>query len=116
MTKSQKISALFSDILNIRYENENGGAYAYIKFLASTRLLLQVLKPYQAFERQVEQIEAINWLFNEYLGHRFGYSQKVIFDNKQFELRDMFQLMQEQLKVHHMVQEPSFIKHYAHAA
>ncbi len=116
MTKSQKINALIADILNISYENENGGAYAYIKFLASTRLLLQVLKPHKEFERQVEQIEAINWLFNEYLGQRFSYSQKVIFENKQFELRDLFHNMQEQLKVHHMVQEQSFIKHYAHAA
>jgi hypothetical protein len=116
MTKSQKINQLFQDLLQISYENEHGGAYAYMKFLASSRMLLQVLKPYPAFEKQANQLESINWLFNEYLAVRFTYAHKVIFENKQFELRDMYHVMAEQLKVHILVQEESFVKHYAHAA
>ncbi len=116
MTKSQKIKSIIDGIQNISYNNENGGAYAYVKFLASARVLLQALKPYKQFEKQIEKIEAINWLFNEYLAVRFTNSQKVIFENKQLELKEVFETIAEGLKVKGMVAEESFIKHYAVAA
>jgi len=116
MTKSQKIKGMMNEIQNIRYNNENGGAYAYVKFLASARVLLQAIKPYKEFEKQTEKIEAISWLFNEYLAVRFTNSQKVIFENKQFELKEVFETISDGLKVKGLVSEESFIKHYAAAA
>ena len=116
MRKSQKITGILNEIQAIKFENENGGAYAYVKFLASTRLLIQALKPFKQFEKQIESIEAINWLFNEYLAVRFTNSQKVIFENKQLEMNEIFNSIQDGLKVQQLVNEESFIKHYAAAA
>lgn len=116
MRKSQKITGIINEIQNIRFDNENGGAYAYIKFLASTRTLLQALKPYKVFEKQIERVEGINWLFNEYLGVKFTNAQKVIFENKQLEITEIFADIKENLNVHELVNEESFIKHYAVAA
>jgi hypothetical protein len=116
MTKSQKINQLFQEVLSIPYENPHGGAYAYMKFLSSSRMLMQVLKPYKEFEQELLQLESMNWLFNEYLAVRFSYAHKVIFENKQFELRDMYQQLSERLELHPLIQEESFIKHYATAA
>ena len=77
-------------IEGIRYENENGGAYAYVQFLAYSRELLILLKPFKRVEKQLETIEAINWLFNEYLSVKFTPRQRSIFEEKQLELKDIF--------------------------
>ena len=116
MIKSQKILELMSTIQTIRFENENGGAYAYVKFLASTRVLLQSLKTIKKLERQAEKIEAINWLFNEYLAVRFTNSQKIIFENSMLDLKETFQSIKENIEAQDLVNEESFIKHYAVAA
>jgi hypothetical protein len=87
MNTSEKFEKCCKTILSIRYDNEQGGAYAYIQFLAQSRELLKLLSPYKVLERQAEAIEGINWLFNEYLGVKFTERQRVIFENKLLEMR-----------------------------
>jgi hypothetical protein len=82
----------------IRYENENGGAYAYVQFLAYSRELLVLLRPFKRVERQLEKIEAINWLFNEYLAVKFTPRQRSIFEEKQMELKDVFSYIRFSLR------------------
>lgn len=92
-----KIETHFNRIENINYENEHGGAYAYVQFLAYTRELLNQLRPFKKAEKQIEAIEGINWLFNEYLAARFTYKQKVIFENKLLEVKDIFNTLRRTL-------------------
>lgn len=81
----------YSDLINsIKYENENGGAYAYLQFLAYTRDAISLLRPIKRLERQIESIEAINWLFNEYLAVNFTYRHKIIFEEKRNEALKVF--------------------------
>jgi hypothetical protein len=81
----------FSKLINgIKYENENGGAYAYLQFLAYTREAISLLRPIKRLERQIESIEAINWLFNEYLAVNFTFRHKIIFEEKKNEAMKVF--------------------------
>lgn len=84
------IEHYMSQIESIRYDNENGGAYAYVQFLAYSRELMNLLRPFRRVEKQMETIEAINWLFNEYLAVKFTPRQKSIFEEKQLELKEVF--------------------------
>jgi hypothetical protein len=85
-----KIEACFNRIENIRYDNPHGGAYAYVQFLAYARELVILLRPLKSTAPQISAIEGISWLFNEYLATRFTHRQRAIFDNKQRELKDIF--------------------------
>jgi len=80
-------------IKGIKYENENGGAYAYLQFLAYCREAILVLRSVKRLERQVESIEAINWLLNEYLAVNFTFRHKIIFDEKRDEAIKLFNLI-----------------------
>jgi hypothetical protein len=91
MKTKQKIDLYFKMIQGIKYENEHGGAYAYVQFLAYTRELISLLKPIKKVERHIEAIEGISWLFNEYLTTNFTYRQKVIFENKLNDLEVIFE-------------------------
>ena len=88
-----KIEACFSRIEGIRYENEHGGAYAYVQYLAYTRELLELLGSFSRIERELEQIESINWLFNEYLASRFTPRQQSIFEEKMIETKELIEKM-----------------------
>lgn len=91
MKTQEKIETYFGMIQGIKYENEHGGAYAYVQFLAYSRELILLLKPFKKIERQIEAIEGINWLFNEYLASKFTYRQKVIFETKLSDLKIIFE-------------------------
>lgn len=84
-----KIETYFAMIEGIKYENENGGAYAYVQMLAYNREVLRLLRPVKSAERHMEAIEAISWLLNEYLAVKFTHRQKVIFENKVEELKEI---------------------------
>ena len=86
----EKYSNLIS---GIKYENENGGAYAYLQFLAYSREVITSLRSVKKLERQVESIEAINWLFNEYLAVNFTYRHKLIFEEKLNDVKKIFNYM-----------------------
>lgn len=93
-----KIESCFRMIEGIRYENENGGAYAYVQFLAYSRELVHLLRPLKNVEKQIELLEGVSWLFNEYLAARFTHRQKVIFENKMLEVKDVFDSMRTALR------------------
>jgi len=93
-----KIETYFSMIEGISYENQNGGAYAYVQFLAYSRELVKLLRPLKKVERQIDAIESVSWLFNEYLAARFTHRQKVIFENKLNELKEVFNSIRIHLK------------------
>ena len=90
MQTLKKIESYFGRIESIRYENEHGGAYAYVQFLAYSRELLKLLRPVKKLEKEMETIESINWLFNEYLAAKFTPRQASIFEEKMMELKDLF--------------------------
>jgi hypothetical protein len=98
MKTRENIEKYINMILGIRYDNEHGGAYAYVQLLAYTREVLRLLKPLRKAERHIEAIEGINWLFNEYLGVKFTHRQRVIFENKISDLREIFNLVRSDLK------------------
>lgn len=90
MKAPKKLETSFRRIEEISYENVNGGAYAYLQFLAYTRDVLKLLRPVQKAERQREAIEAMNWLFNEYLAVRFTHTHQLIFEDKKREIKQVF--------------------------
>jgi hypothetical protein len=98
MQTTTKIDMYFNRVLSIRYENENGGAYAFIQYLAYTRELLVMLRPLKKVEKHLETIEAINWLFNEHLAFKFSHRHKAIFDEKINVTKKLFDAMRENLK------------------
>ena len=53
MKSKQKIDLYFKMIQGIKYENEHGGAYAYVQFLAYTRELISLLKPIKKLEIRI---------------------------------------------------------------
>lgn len=98
MQTLKKIESHFVRIEGIRYDNEYGGAYAYVQFLAYSRELLILLRPLKKVEKQLETIESINWMFNEYLGAKFTPRQKSIFEEKMMETKELFQIIRSTLK------------------
>src|SRR6478736_8385460 len=98
MQTLKKIETYFSRIESIRYENEHGGAYAYVQFLAYSRELLNLLRPLKKVDREIESIEGTAWLFNEYLAAKFTARQKSIFEEKMMETKDLFQSIRVSLK------------------
>lgn len=95
MKTPKKVEAYFNRIENIKYENEHGGSYAYLQFMAYSRELLKLLRPLKDAERYAEAIESTNWLLNEYLGVRFTPRHKTIFENKLSETKHMFNSVRE---------------------
>jgi hypothetical protein len=85
-------------IEGIRFENENGGAYAYVQYLAYSRELIKLLRPLKKVDRQIDALEGINWLFNEYLASSFTHRQKVIFENKLVESKEIFDVIRITLR------------------
>ncbi|MDI1353279.1 MAG: hypothetical protein PSX36_00075 [bacterium] len=98
MKTTATLETYFAMIEGIRYENENGGAYAYVQLLAYNREVLRLLRPIKSAERHVEAIEGINWLFNEYLAVKFTHRQKVIFENKLEDLKEIFKAIRFSLR------------------
>jgi hypothetical protein len=88
----------FGRIEAIRYENQHGGAYAYLQFLAYTRELMVLLRPLENMGRQLDALEGISWLFNECLTASFTHRQKAIFDNKVSEAKQLFEVIRMQLQ------------------
>jgi hypothetical protein len=98
MQKTTSIIDQVRLIREIRFDNQHGGPYAYLQFLAYCRELLRLIRPQKRLERQAEHLEAACWLFNEYLGVRFTHSQKVIFENRQHELAPVLDLIEQAAK------------------
>lgn len=92
-----KIEECLKKVESIRYENQHGGSYAYIQFLAYSRDLATMLRPYKNLERQLDTLEGINWLFNECLCSSFSHRHKSIFDEKMMEVRDIFRSIRSSL-------------------
>ena len=116
MKTSKKIETYFSMIEGIRYENQHGGSYAYVQFLAYARELVAALRPLKKLERQIDAIESVSWLFNEYLCARFSHSQKVIFETKIAELKETFNSIRLSLKSFEFEQAASGTHHHKQAA
>src|SRR5688572_26076596 len=98
MKTPKKIDLYFNMIQNISYENANGGAYAYIQYLAYSRELLIMLRPLKKVEKQLEAIEGINWLFNEHLAFKFTHRHKAIFEEKMHETRQLIESIRKRIK------------------
>lgn len=90
MKTSKKLEQAFKKIEQINYNNEHGGAYAYLQFLAYAREVLHLLRPIKQSERQIEAIEAMTWLFNEYLTMNFTHRHKALFEDKLSEIKLIF--------------------------
>lgn len=101
-----KIETCFSMIENIRYTNPYGGAYAYVQFLAYSRELVKLLRPFKKVERHIDTIESVSWLFNEYLGAKFTHRHQSVFESRISELKDVFASIRLNLKQFE-VQEPA---------
>jgi hypothetical protein len=98
MKTSSKSETFFQMVEGINYNNVYGGAYAYLQFLAYTRGLSELLRPVAEVEKQLDAIEGINWLFNECLSANFSHRQKVIFENKMSETKEIFDQIRQTLK------------------
>jgi hypothetical protein len=116
MQNAKQILNSIATIEKITYDNANGGAYSYLKFLANTRELLELLQFYPKFDKHCERIEAINWLFNEYLGATFTLRQKLIFENKQLELKNTFDDIRKNLSLYSSKEITAEHLHLAKAA
>ena len=93
----KKMEAYFNMIENIKYENENGGSYAYMQFMAYSRELVKLLRPLKEANRYTESLDATNWLLNEYLAVRFTPRHKTIFENKLSETKRLFVSIREDI-------------------
>lgn len=93
-----KIENYFNKIQGINYNNENGGAYAYLQYMAYTRELSKQLRSFRKVERELELLDGINWLFNECLGNSFNHSHKVIFETKMSETKEIFESIRSVIK------------------
>ena len=116
MKTPKKIETYFNMIENIKYENENGGSYAYIQFMAYTRELLKLLRPVKDVERQLETLESTNWLLNEYLAVKFTHRHKTIFENKLNEAKQIFDSIRESYNEMPVRTPYGYKVHYAKAA
>lgn len=116
MKSNTKIETYLALIQGIRYQNENGGSYAYVQFLAYSRELIKLLRPFKSLERQSEQIEAIQWLFNECLAASFTHRHKAIFDEKMSEMSRVAECIREGVKEMYMPTQKRLSAHYAKAA
>lgn len=90
MKTVKKIEAYLSRTEAIRFENEHGGAYAYIQYLAYIREIVTLLRPFKKVEAQLDRLDGICWLFNEHLAFKFTHRHKLIFEEKMFETRHLF--------------------------
>jgi hypothetical protein len=102
---TEQIEDHFQRILEINYDNKNGGAYAYVQFLAYTREVLVLLQPVRELEKQIAAIESINWVFNEYLGSRFTEHQRLIFEARRREIKSIFDSIRTSLSCLEMSQK-----------
>ncbi len=102
--------AHFNRIETIPYENQHGGSYAYLQFMAYTRELLTLLRPVSKVEKELDALEGINWLFNECLAASFTHSQKAIFENKLSYARQLFAAIRASLK-ELAVDSPETVQH-----
>lgn len=91
MKNQKKLENAFKKIESINYNNEHGGAYAYLQFMAYSREVLHLLRPIKSAERQSEAIEAMSWLFNEYLTMNFTHRHKALFEDKLSEMKNIFE-------------------------
>lgn len=98
MKTRAKIETYIGMIEGIRYENQHGGAYAYVQFLAYSRELLNLLRPVKQVEKHLDKIESIAWMFNEYLGASFTQRQKAIFEDNMSETKEVFSSIRSVLK------------------
>jgi len=89
MKTINKLDAYSDLISTVKFDNENGGKYAYVQLLAYCREVLTLLRSVKNSERQAEAIEAVTWLLNEYLGSRFSHRHQAIFENKLTELKQI---------------------------
>ena len=97
MRITKKVNRYFNMIENIKYDNEHGGDYAYIQYMAYSRELIKLLRNTGKVERQLELIEATNWLFNECLTTRFSHTNKIVFDDKMRQTKEIFNLIKFKL-------------------
>ncbi|PBQ32987.1 hypothetical protein CNR22_14785 [Sphingobacteriaceae bacterium] len=116
MKTSKKIETYFTLIEGIHYENQHGGVYAYVQFLAYARELVLALRPLKKVERQIDAIESVSWLFNEYLCAKFTHRQKAIFENKMSELKETFNTIRLSLRSFEFEQTVTSRTHHKQAA
>jgi hypothetical protein len=107
MERINDIRHQLTRIASIRYENPNGGPYAYLQFLAYSRELLRLIKPLKRVEKQADRLEAAGWMLNEYLGVRFTHAQQVIFENQLRELMPVFSEIEQMVSEVNSIAETS---------
>jgi hypothetical protein len=78
---------IINKLLGIRFDNEHGGKYAYMQFLAYSRELMALLDELPNTQRYINAIEAIAWQFNENLTGRFSHTQRAVFETKMMDFR-----------------------------
>lgn len=98
MNTRANIETWMNRIEAIRYDNPNGGSYAYVQFLAYARELSNLLRPVKQVERQIDKIESVSWMFNEYLSASFTQRQKAIFEDQMSETRETFSVIRNIIK------------------
>jgi hypothetical protein len=116
MKTVKEIETYLDRVEAIRYENENGGAYAYIQYLAYIREIVILLRPLKKVEKQVEALEGINWLFNEHLAFKFTHRHKAIFEEKLHETQLLFNTIRHSLKKIDLLSLPEVGRLHAQAA
>jgi len=84
---TRKMGKIINMLLGIRFDNEHGGKYAYMQFLAYSRELMNLLGEIPNAQRHVCAIEAIAWQFNENLSGKFGHTQRAVFETKMMDFR-----------------------------
>ena len=78
---------IINKLLGIRFNNEHGGKYAYMQFLAYSRELMFQLGELPNTQRYINAIEAIAWQFNENLSGKFSHTQRAVFETKMMDFR-----------------------------
>ena len=98
MKRAKQLEEHLRRMNSISYENPNGGAYAYVQFLAHARELILFLRTVRGCDKEVEMLDATGWLFNEYLTVQFTHRHKVIFETKMLELKESFEFLRERVR------------------
>jgi hypothetical protein len=93
-----KIGKSLKKILDIRFDNEHGGKYAYMQFLAYARELVHLLRPMGNTQRQADAIEGIAWVLNENLAGKFSHTQRAVFETRMMDLRGIVNELDSMLR------------------
>lgn len=90
MNRSKKLQYYMALVESVRYDNANGGSYAYMQLLAYNREIMHCMRDLGFEEELLTRVEAVSWIINEYLGAPFRHRHRLVFDEQKFELAEVF--------------------------